>query len=309
MASAALPLQPVDLGPVIASRRLWRRRLPLQQIEPTLTTLIEGRQPTIDPLPDDAAGYRFQSCPRAFIDSLSQRLPGMAAGRRQDFPRHYIDMTTGFDAYLARFSGKTRSTLRRKTRKLVSENGGTLEVRSFHRAEESKAFFSDALPLSARTYQDRLLDAGLPGDALFRAETERLAGQDALRAWVLYLAGRPAAYLYLPVIGDTVRYDFLGYDPARASLSPGTVLQMHALDELMAEDRFRWFDFTSGDGAHKRLFATGSVDCSTLVMLRGEWRNRLTLAAGDAIDAAVDRAGHLADRWGIKAKLKGLLRR
>ncbi len=121
--------------------------------------------------------------------------------------------------------------------------------------------------------------------------------------------GHPAAYLYLPVIGDTLHYDFLGYDAAHARLSPGTVLQIQALEELMAERRFRWFDFTSGDGAHKKLFATGSIACSTLVMLRGGWRNRLTLAAGAGIDAAVGRAGNLADRWGVRARLKALLRR
>ncbi len=182
MASAALSLQSVDLGPVVAGRRLWRRRLPLQQVEPSLEALIDGREPAIAPLSDDAAGYRFQSCPRPFLGSLPQRLPGMAAGRRQDFPRHYIDMAPGFDAYMAGFSGKTRSTLLRKTRKFAAESGGTLDVRSFHRTEESEAFFSAALPLSTRTYQDRLLDAGLPGDAAFRAEAKRLAARDALRA-------------------------------------------------------------------------------------------------------------------------------
>jgi len=47
--------------------------------------------------------------------------PGYIIGGRHDYPRHFIDMTGGFESYLTHFSGKTRSTLRRKTRKLESE--------------------------------------------------------------------------------------------------------------------------------------------------------------------------------------------
>lgn len=309
MPAAAPSLQTVDLGPSVASRRLWHHYRNLCQIEPSLSELIAGGRPLIRALPAEAAGYRFQSVPRWFADVLPELLPGMAVGARQDFPRHYIDMALGFDAYMAGFSGKTRSTLRRKTKKLVSHCGGTLDIRSFHRAEDIGGFFEAALPLSARTYQDRLLDAGLPADAEFQRTSLALATRGDLRAWVLYVEGRAAAYLYLPVQADTLRYDYLGYDPAHAPLSVGTVLQMHALEETMGEKRFSRFDFTSGDGAHKRLFATDQIACSTLVMLRGGVRNRLTLGIGGAIDDWATRAGEWADRIGVKAAVKKAIRR
>ena len=69
-----------------------------------------------------------------------------------------------------------------------------------------------------------------------------------MRAFLLFLAGEPVAYLYLPVSGRTLIYAYLGYDAEHAHLSPGTVLQMAALENLFAEKRFAYFDFTEGEG-------------------------------------------------------------
>ena len=309
MASTAFPLQRVDLGPVIASRRLWRQPRLLCQIEPDLSQLIDGVEPDISALGTEGAGYRFQSVSQAMADRLPDELPGLLPGARQDFPRYYVDLRPGFDAYMAQFSGKTRSTLRRKARKLAAHDGGALDIRSFHRPEEIDAFFQAALPLSARTYQDRLLDAGLPDDPQFRRKAEALARADAVRAWVLFVHGAAAAYLYLPVTGRTLRYDYLGYDPALANLSVGTVLQMHALEQVMAEKRCDWFDFTSGDGAHKRLFATGHVDCSTIILLRPGLANRAALLSEQIIDRAAQHGAGWAKRWGLDARLRKALRR
>jgi hypothetical protein len=65
--------------------------------------------------------------------------------------------------------------------------------------------------LSALTYQERLLDAGLPADAL--GEMQDLARRDAARAWLLFIDGRPASYLYAPAEGAALRYAYLGYHP------------------------------------------------------------------------------------------------
>ena len=40
----------------------------------------------------------------------------------------------------------------------------------------------------------------------------------------------------------------------------------------MAEGASAWFDFTEGEGQHKRQFATGGVDCVDLLLLRPRLR-------------------------------------
>lgn len=264
-----------------------------------------------DVLPDAPApgpdGLRILSAPTDRLAAIAARFPGFVAGGRQDYRRHYIDMTGNFEDYMARFSGKTRSTLRRKVKKLAEETGGY--TFSEHRTPaEIEAFLAAALPLSARTYQARLLDAGLPDSPEARRAMLEAAEDDRMRAFLLHAGGQPIAYLSLPVTGSTLVYAHLGYDLDHARLSPGTVLQMDALERLFAEQRYRWFDFTEGDGAHKAMFGTGSAACSSLVLLRPTLANLALLASRGAFDAGVAQAKALAERSGALAQIRARLR-
>jgi CelD/BcsL family acetyltransferase involved in cellulose biosynthesis len=257
-----------------------------------------------EPGPD---GLRVLSAPSAQLAEIAARYPGFVAGGRQDYRRHYIDMDTGFDAYLAQFSGKTRSTLRRKAKKLAEECGG-YTVTEHRTPAEIEAFLAAALPLSARTYQARLLDAGLPGSPEARRAMLEAAEDDRMRAFLLHAGEHAVAYLSLPVVRATLVYAHLGYDPDHARLSPGTVLQMEALERLFAEGRYRWFDFTEGEGAHKAMFGTASAACSSLVLLRPTLANRALLGARRAFDASVAQAKALAERSGALARIRAGLR-
>jgi hypothetical protein len=59
----------------------------------------------------------------------------------------------------------------------------------------------------------------------------------------------------------------VGHDPAFNDLSPGAVLQLEAMRDCSPRP-LRRFDFTEGEGQHKRQFATGGVACVDLLLLR-----------------------------------------
>lgn len=297
-----------DIRFLLGDRCILRARRMLVPLAYGLDAILADRPLTAAALPGDADGYRVQSAPASQLARLDQQFPGFLKSPPQVYARHYIDMALGHDGYMAQFSSKTRATLKRKMRKLADADGGTLDIRSYHVPDELDAFFAAALPLSNQTYQARLLDAGLPGQAAFRAEAEALARADNLRAWILFMAGKPIAYLYLPVVDNVLIYAYLGYDQAQAPLSPGTVLQMHALEELFAEARFRYFDFTEGDGAHKALFGTHQVQCATVFLLKPSLANRAVLTGHRAFNAGVEGTGAWLDRIGAKARIRKLLR-
>lgn len=297
-----------DIRFLLGDRCILRARRMLVPLSFGLDAILADRPLAPAALPAGCDGYRIQSAPAAQVAGLDRHFPGFLASQPQSYSRHYIDMSLGHDGYLAQFSSKTRATLKRKMRKLADTNGGSLDIRSYHRPEQLDAFFAAALPLSDQTYQARLLDAGLPGHAAFRAEAQALAQADNLRAWILFLHDKPVAYLYLPVTDDVLIYAYLGYDQAQAQLSPGTVLQMHALEELFAEARFRYFDFTEGDGAHKALFGTHQVQCATVFLLKPSLANRAMLTGHRAFNAAVEGTGAWLDRIGAKARIRKLLR-
>ena len=88
------------------------------------------------------------------------------------FRNYFVDLRQGsFDDYLAKFSGKTRATLRKKLKRAAEPGGGAIRF-SIHRSpSEIERFMDVALPLSERTYQARLLHAGLPVSREFAPKT------------------------------------------------------------------------------------------------------------------------------------------
>ncbi len=289
----------------LGSRRLLSVSRDLSTWSFGLEDVLAGALPPSPPSGRD--GVRVLSAPNERLAEVTARFPGFVAGGRQDYRRHYIDMGMGFDAYMARFSGKTRSTLRRKAKKLAEEAGG-YTVTEHRSPAEIETFLAAALPLSARTYQARLLDAGLPDTPEARRAMLEAAEADRMRAFLLHAGGEAIAYLSLPVIGATLVYAHLGYVPAWARLSPGTVLQMDALERLFAEARYRWFDFTEGEGAHKAMFGTHSAACSSLVLLEATLANRTLLGARYAFDAGISAAKVFAERSGALGRIRALLR-
>jgi CelD/BcsL family acetyltransferase involved in cellulose biosynthesis len=129
--------------------------------------------------------------------------------------------------------------------------------------------------------------------------------RNRVRAWILFLGGKPVSYLFAPTDGDTLIYAYLGYDPAFAAHSAGSVLQIEAIREVMEEGRFRLFDFTEGGGQHKRQFATGSVECADLLLLHPILSNRLTVVALGAFYGAIALAKSVIPRKQVTAWLRG----
>ncbi len=302
-------LRETDIAFRIGCRRVFGLTRKLVIASYSLQDILTGRRHQIGHLPDGGQGYRLQSLPAGEIAAVKRMFPNMIAHIMDGYPRYFIEMDGSYDEYLSGFSGKTRSTLRRKVRKFAALDGRDKpDIRTYHDPSQIADFFKLASGLSAKTYQERLLDAGLPASSEDRDHAIGLARENRLRLFLLFSGGKPVSYLYLPVEGDTLIYAHLGYDPSYAKHSPGTVLQMLALEELFAEQRFSYFDFTEGEGPHKRLFATGHVDCATLLLLENGMANRLLPAATGLLESAVAGLGELAEKTGTKPALRRMLR-
>ena len=126
--------------------------------------------------------------------------------------------------------------------------------------------------------------------------------------WLLFLGGTPIAYLYCPMTAGDVRYDYVGHDPSWSEWSPGSVLHMEAFRTLFDEPAALRFDFTEGEGQHKRQFATGGTACADLLLLRGTPGNRATVKALRAFDGGVARVKRARD-WPVVGPLVARVRR
>jgi Acetyltransferase (GNAT) domain len=303
-----MTLHQTFIGFEASGRRLWGRKLALQPVSYSLDNLIDKTEPSVAPLAGDADGYRYLSAPQAALPTILAAYPRFIKGAPRCYARNYIDMAGDYAGYLAKFSSKTRSTIQRKVRKWAEFNGGASGLRSYQTPDELDDFLALAWPLSAQTYQERLLDAGLPNGDAARAEMRVLASQNDVRAYLLFHGDQAVSYLYLPIKDNVLRYAYLGYRPDYASHSVGTVLQMLALEQLFAERRFRYFDFTEGDGAHKQLFGTHSIPTATIILLAPKLANRALLTSVSWFDQAVAKGAAMAEKSGLKAVIRRRLR-
>lgn len=299
---------PLPLNFQIGARTLVAIQRTLLRVPLTLEDVLAARLPVLPPLPREAHGYSVTSLPVERRAALIAASGDMIAFERQHYTRYHADLSIGFDAWLAQLSGNARSQLKRKAKRIAAESGGALDVRRFRTADELEGFHDTARRIAMRTYQERLLGAGLPDTPEFLRNMVQMAAAGQVRAWLLYVGGEPAAYLYCPVERGNVRYEYVGHDPAFNDFSPGSVLQMEAMRDLYAEGGLSQFDFTEGEGQHKRQMATGGVECCDLLLLRPSLANRLTTAALGGFNAGVAGAKAVVGKVGLGGIVKKLRR-
>lgn len=291
-----MPASDVALPLRIGARTLFTLRRRLRRSALSLADAMAGALPKLPDLADDEHGHLVTALPAAQLATLKARHRALKPFVRQRYRRHYARLDLAFDQYLAGFSAKSRSTLRRKLKRLTERSGGQLDLRCYRDADDIAQFHGLARSLSAKTYQERLLGSGLPDGLQALADMQNLARAGRARGWLLFLDDVPIAYLWAPAEGSTLIYAYLGYDPAFAEFSPGTVLQLEAMRMLMEEQAFALFDFTEGEGQHKSLFATGDVDCVDVLLLRPSTGNLLVGHATTGFDRAVALAKRMLRR-------------
>jgi Acetyltransferase (GNAT) domain len=204
---------------------------------------------TYQQMPDDGAIPRTLSFDRSAIRYVAYR------GKR-----YFIDLSLGrFEYYLAKFSAKTRNTLKRKLRHLAERSGGALDFRIYLSPEEMHEFRRQALTVSLLSYQ-RKIGFGLPETAEFKADLIRQATNERVSGFVLMTRDRPIAYVFCRIDEAIVTYSYCGYDPEFADVSPGTVLLYLVIQWLFEQHKFETFDLANDGWDYKTIFATGAVN-------------------------------------------------
>lgn len=282
MTSIALTFQ-------IGARTIARVPRSLIRVPRHLTDVIDAVPPVLPPMTGE--GYLITSLPELLLPSMTRT--GMIAFVRQRYTRFHTDFAIGRAAWSQALSGSARSTLKRKIARVTQASGGVLDIRAYRTPADFAIFHPIARRVSALTYQEKLLGSGLPAGGESLARLTDLAAADGVRGWLLFVAGAPVAYLCCTARDDSLLYTYVGHDPAYGDLSPGTVLLQAAMS-AMFDDRFARFDFTEGEGQHKRLFATRGTPCVDLLLLRPTIANHALVAALAGFDGAVARAKRAA---------------
>jgi hypothetical protein len=281
--AASSPPWPVQFQ--LGARTLLTIRRRLSRVPLGLDAVLADAAPVLPPLQPGEHGYLVTSLPVHHLPALRMASHGLIVRERQRYTRYHTDLSIGFDAWFAGLSGNTRSGLKRKEKKLAG--AGAMRIERYRSPAEVAAFHPLARQVAARTYQERLLEAALPADDGYLAEMLALAAAGRAWGWILFVDDRPVAYLWCPEADGIVRYEHVGHDPEWNEWSPGSVLHLAAMRDLFAAGTLAQFDFTEGEGQHKRQLATGGVPCADLLLLRPTLANRALLDALSLFDRTV----------------------
>lgn len=309
-------LRRVPLRCEVGGVALWTPGLHLVRREADPGEAPLGRVSILQRLREmDACAPRGCSGAMLAAQPCAEELPALAgaggrilyAPRRQ--PRHLLELGIGRAAWEAGLGASTRAAIARKLRKFAAASGGAIDWRAYRDEGQIATFHRLARGVAARSWQERRLDAGLPDGADFLAGLLARARRDAVRGYLLFLGERPVAYMLCPVDDGILRNAHVGFDPDAAPLSPGAVLQWQVLGALLEEGQHRLFDFTPGDGQHKRLFATRSVACADVMLLRKSPAVLFVVGAQRGCDLASSAGAVILARLGFLARIRAALRR
>jgi len=271
--------------------------------------LLKDREVDLKPSVSGETELLLRSFPVAILQEEKNKRETFFFYCADDYKRYYTKTIGSFDDYLSNnFSSKSRSTFRRKVKKyLKGQPDDCFKV--YKTEDEIVDFHRLARDISSKTYQERLLDCGLPESTDFLESAKKLARADQVRGYLLFRDGDPVSYVYSPVVERVATYQYVGFDPSLSKLSPGAVLQWFILMSVFDEENIDYFDYTEGEGGHKSLFSDGYVECADVYVLKKTLRNKLLIVSHKMNRNFNAWLVSFLDRLGIKKILKKMIRR
>jgi hypothetical protein len=218
---------------------------------------------------------------------------------------HWLSrLDAGFEAYAAKFGGKTRQKLRGAERRLRAECGGDLALRRVTDPADVPAFAKDLGHLAARTWQGQRLGQFVQTAREDSVRLESWARRGWLCAYLLLARGQPIAFVVGRHADGIYYYDAIGHDAAWAGYSPGKVLLWLLIQDLCTRGDTRWLDFRHGDADYKRFFGTEGYEEESFYLVRRTWRNRVAFGCFAACNLGVLLARQAADSFGAARAIR-----
>jgi len=292
-----LPYRTVELfGPGVVTRD--------EQVVTEALTRIDAVSAPFDALllnevPTESALWRAVSAKTARGFHTIERERGI---------HHVVDLPRSPDAYRARFSAKTRGTWARKTKKLESEHG-PLSLRVYTRPEQVLDLLTTVEPVSKLTYHYHLLGRDLsPRNTQLAANLQCLARRGWLRSHVLFAGERAVAYAIGSLSRRRYSYDLPGFDPALSTTSPGILLLLRMIDEMIESNVADVFDFGGGHADYKALLANRSFsEINALLVRRRPYAQGIAYLQRGMV-SGTHRVAQLMERFQVKSRIKNWMR-
>ncbi len=218
--------------------------------------------------------------------------------------RHRIQMPDSFDEYMAKFTSRTRNTLRRKVKKF-----GECRLERISELEQLPDFLSAAHEISKNSWQSDLLGLRIHDDERELDCFTKLVGLQALRAYLLWHEDTPVSFCIGTQFNGVFDYEEVAYDRRYSKSSPGQVLVLKMIEDLFALNTPRVFDFGGGDAEYKRQFSNSQSESANAWLLRPGVRSTAIRSYFDGRRFLSQSSRSVLKRVGLMDRLRQLTRR
>lgn len=190
---------------------------------------------------------------------------------------HYLALPGTFDGYMGEFRKKQRYNLKRQVRVLSEAFEETLEVSVITRPEDVSQLVADVNKVAEKSWKAEELDRAVPEVVANPKALEEIAAKGLLRAYVLKVKNEPCAYAIGYHFKQIYHYANIGYDSTLHQYSPGNVLLLLVIQDLIEKAGAQFMNFGITDAEYKRIFGNRHIKDAALLVLRPGLRNTAML--------------------------------
>ncbi len=191
----------------------------------------------------------------------------------------YIELGKTFDEYLNGLKSKSRTNIKAKVRKFLQKSPGKVDCKRVQNEGDVDWFHSDARRVAEQSWRHRSLGERFGHPSLDLDSLKDLARSGMLRAYLLSCDSTPLAYVVGYQLQGVYQYAETAFSEEFSDRSPGIALLYMLLEDLHSFDRPDFFNFGTGDGYAKRLFANRTTVDNEVLLVRRTLRNRLRVAS------------------------------
>jgi len=190
-------------------------------------------------------------------DSTMFRIVRQVGGalQRDQFPtwvdRWTVRLPGSFAEFIGRLSRNTRHSLKRYSKRFQDAFGNRITIREFRDPINIETVLADCEVVARNTYH-RGLGVGFVNDDETRRLMTLAACRGWLRAYVLYVDGKPSAFWNGCLYRGTFCTWTTGYDPVYGEFRPGMFLLQRLVKDLCQEGLTDTIDFGFGAAQYKK---------------------------------------------------------
>lgn len=197
------------------------------------------------------------------LSEQRQQLPGnqqlFSVSPKQEFVwRHFLKES--YDDWLSGLGGSTRRLVKRRVNKLEKEFPGDVELRVCSTESDIEQYLSYLDELYPKTWQAKTFGVRKRNEKKDLEKFRVYARMGALRSYMLFLKGRPAAFFTGLQYRDIFEAIEIGYDSDYSSLGVGSALNYMVIKELYTERKPKLLSFGFGENVYKEMICTDSSE-------------------------------------------------